>query len=276
IPEADQFAEGSREAGREAGGPDPRHQGGEPGEPAEQDRRVDRQADPRHGRARAGPAGGGRLPRPAPAGGAGDLGRAHRHGPGHPARAGGLEQQRRRRLRQPAIDRGPAKEGDPPDPQASQRQRDHRRQQVAPAARGDPVAGGAGGGDTGKAGEAVGISMLNLAGSSFDFGQVLFAVLTDCEHRRRSLAPEEAAEKLLEAAREKLAEIHESYVECGGTEDYFRDLEREVLETALPQYVPRAVEQTRREREGYDLWRGGDPVARAAFTLLGLVLGGLI
>jgi hypothetical protein len=118
--------------------------------------------------------------------------------------------------------------------------------------------------------------MLNLAGSSFDFGQVLFAILTECEHRRRGLAPEEAAEKLEEAAREKLAEIHESYVECGGTEGYFRDLEREVLETALPQYVPRAIEQTRREREGYDLWRGGDPVARAGFTLLGLVLGGLI
>jgi hypothetical protein len=118
--------------------------------------------------------------------------------------------------------------------------------------------------------------MLNLAGSSFDFGQVLFAVLTDCEHRRRGLAPEEAGEKLNEAAREKLAEIHESYVECGGTEDYFLDLTREILETAIPQYVPRAVAQTRLEREGYDLWRGGDPVARAAFGLLGLLLGGLL
>jgi hypothetical protein len=118
--------------------------------------------------------------------------------------------------------------------------------------------------------------MLNLAGSSFDFGQVLFAVLTECEHRRRSLAPEEAEEKLQQAAREKLAEIHESYAECGGTDDYFADLTREVLETAMPQYIPRAVEQTRREREGYDLWRGGDPTARAAFGILGLLLGGLL
>src|SRR5947199_3107213 len=116
--------------------------------------------------------------------------------------------------------------------------------------------------------------MLNLAGSSFDFGQVLFAVLTECEHRRRGLESEEAEEKLTEAAREKLAEIHESYVECGGTEDYFEDLTREILETAIPQYVPRAMEQTRLEREGYDLWRAGDPVARAAFGLLGLPMGG--
>jgi hypothetical protein len=118
--------------------------------------------------------------------------------------------------------------------------------------------------------------MLNLAGHSFDFGQVLFAVLTECEHRRRSLAPEAAAEKLFEAAREKLKEIHESYAECGGTEDYFAELTREILETTLPEYVPRAVEQTRLEREGYDLWRSGDPVARAAFGLLGLILGGLL
>jgi hypothetical protein len=118
--------------------------------------------------------------------------------------------------------------------------------------------------------------MLNLAGSSFDFGQVLFAILTECEHRRRSLEPEEAPEKLEEAAREKLAEIHESYVECGGTEDYFEDLTREVLETAIPRYIPKAVEQTRLEQEGWNLWRGGDPVARAAFGLLGLLLGGLL
>jgi hypothetical protein len=118
--------------------------------------------------------------------------------------------------------------------------------------------------------------MLNLAGHSYDFGQVLFAVLTDAEHRRRGLEPEEAEEKLAEAAKEKLEEIHASYIECGGTEDYFADLTREILETSLPQYVPRAIEQTRLEREGYDLWRCGDPVARAAFGLLGLVLGGIL
>jgi hypothetical protein len=118
--------------------------------------------------------------------------------------------------------------------------------------------------------------MLNLAGHSYDFSQVLFAVLTDCEHRRRGLPPDEAEEKLSEAAKEKLEEIHQSYVECGGTEDYFADLTREILETSLPQYVPRAIEQTRLEREGYELWRCGDPVARAAFGLLGLVLGGIL
>jgi hypothetical protein len=118
--------------------------------------------------------------------------------------------------------------------------------------------------------------MLNLAGSSYDFGNVLFAVLQECEHQRRALLPNEAEKRLQEIARAKLAEIRESYEECGGTEGYWNDLEREVLETTLPQYIPAAVEQNRLEKSNYDLWRQGDPAARAAFGLLGLVIGGLI
>ena len=118
--------------------------------------------------------------------------------------------------------------------------------------------------------------MLNLAGSSYDYGNVLFAVLQECEHNRRALLPNEAEARLRETARAKLAEIRESYEECGGTEPYWQELEREVLETALPQYVPAAVEQNRLERSNYDLWRGGEPVARAAFGFLGLLIGALI
>lgn len=118
--------------------------------------------------------------------------------------------------------------------------------------------------------------MLNLAGPAYDLGDVLFAVLEECEHARRAFAPGEAAERLRETARAKLDEIRESYEECGGTEPYWRVVEREVMETALPQYLPDAIEQTRLEAGNYDLWRRGDPAARAAFGLLGLVIGGLI
>ena len=58
--------------------------------------------------------------------------------------------------------------------------------------------------------------MLNLAGTSYDFGNVLFAVLQECEHQRRALLPNQAAARLQEIARAKLAEIHESYTELGG------------------------------------------------------------
>ena len=118
--------------------------------------------------------------------------------------------------------------------------------------------------------------MLNLAGASYDFGNVLFAVLQECEHKRRALLPNEAEARLREIARAKLAEIHESYAECGGSETYWQDLEREVIETTLPQYVSAAVEQNRLEKSNYDIWRQGDPIARVLFGLLGLVIGGLI
>ncbi|HKI06382.1 MAG TPA: hypothetical protein VKK31_30665 [Thermoanaerobaculia bacterium] len=118
--------------------------------------------------------------------------------------------------------------------------------------------------------------MLNLAGSSYDYGNVLFAVLQECEHNRRALLPNEAAARLQEIARTKLAEIRESYEECGGGEAYWQELEREVLETVLPQYVPAVVEQNRLEKSNYDLWRQGEPAARIAFGLLGLLIGALI
>ena len=42
--------------------------------------------------------------------------------------------------------------------------------------------------------------MINLAGSSYDYGNVLFAVLQECEHRRRGLLPNEAEARLREIA----------------------------------------------------------------------------
>jgi hypothetical protein len=118
--------------------------------------------------------------------------------------------------------------------------------------------------------------MLNLAGSSYDFGNVLFAVLQECEHRRRALLPNQGEQALMEIARQKLAEVRDSYEESGGTRPYWEDLEREVLTTAMPEYIAKAVEQTRLEKEGYGVWRGGDPAARAVFGLIGLIIGGLI
>ena len=79
-----------------------------------------------------------------------------------------------------------------------------------------------------------------------------------------------------EAYQRQVQKIRESYEECGGTAGYWQTLEREVMETAVPEYIPDAVEQTRLEKSKYDLWRGGDPAARALFGLIGLVIGGLI
>ncbi len=118
--------------------------------------------------------------------------------------------------------------------------------------------------------------MMNLAGPSYDFGNVLFAVLQECEHRRRGLLANEAERALYDVARAKLEQVHRSYLECGGGPEYWRELESEVLQTAMPQYVAAALEQTRLERTNYDLWRRGDPAARALWTVGALAVGGLI
>lgn len=55
--------------------------------------------------------------------------------------------------------------------------------------------------------------MYDPSGSSFDYGNVIFAVLQDCEHRRRSFSEEKTAEGITECAREKLARIRQSYFE---------------------------------------------------------------
>jgi hypothetical protein len=49
-----------------------------------------------------------------------------------------------------------------------------------------------------------------------------------------------------------------------------------VLEVALPRYFKLARDQHALERRGYDIWRGGDFIARAVFAVTGLVFGVVI
>ena len=118
--------------------------------------------------------------------------------------------------------------------------------------------------------------MLNIAGPEYDFGSVVFVVLEECEHRRRGFDDDEAEEQLLHVARAKLAKIKEAYDEFGGSPAYWKVLETEVLETAMPQYIVAAREMTALERAKFGIWRGGDPASRFAFALGGLLLGSII
>src|SRR5215212_9998446 len=115
--------------------------------------------------------------------------------------------------------------------------------------------------------------MLNIAGPEYDFGSVVFVVLEECEHRRRGFDYDEAEFQLLRLAREKLAKIKKAYDEFGGSPSYWKTLETEVLETAMPQYIDAAREMTALERAKFGIWRGGDPAARFVFALGGLLVG---
>ena len=117
--------------------------------------------------------------------------------------------------------------------------------------------------------------MLNLTGPEFDLANVVHAVLADCEHRRRAITGELAA-PLQESVRQKLVSIRAAYDEANGHAEYWSVIENEVMHTALPQYLPAAERQNRLERNNYDVWRGGDLAARAAFAFLGLTIGGII
>jgi hypothetical protein len=113
-------------------------------------------------------------------------------------------------------------------------------------------------------------SVLNIAGPEYDFGAVIFAVLQECEHRRRGVDDEK---QLMKVAREKLAQIKLAYDEFGGSTAYWKTLEKEVLETAMPQYVSQAARMNAMEREAFGVFRRGDVAARFLFGFAGLIAG---
>lgn len=119
-------------------------------------------------------------------------------------------------------------------------------------------------------------TMLNIAGPEYDFGNVVFVVLQECEHRRRGFEDEELDDRLLATARAKLKKIKAAYDEFGGAAGYWQSLEAEVLNTVMPQYIAGAREMNALEQAKFGVWRGGDPLARIAFALGGLLLAAML
>lgn len=118
--------------------------------------------------------------------------------------------------------------------------------------------------------------VLNIAGPEYDFGSVVFAVLEECEHRRRGFDNDEIEFRLDETAKAKLKKIKAAYDEFGGSPAYWKSLQTEVLDTAMPQYIQAAKEMNAMERAHFGVWRGGDPAARLTFAVGGLILGSII
>ena len=119
--------------------------------------------------------------------------------------------------------------------------------------------------------------MLNIAGPEYDFGSIVYVVLQDCEHRRRAFDEDEHfARQVRACATEKLAQIKRAYDEFGGSTVYWDALKKEVLETALPQYIDSAQEMTELERSGFGVWRKGDLSGRLIYALIGLVIGSIL
>jgi len=118
--------------------------------------------------------------------------------------------------------------------------------------------------------------VLNIAGPDYDYAQVVYAVLQECEHRRRGFDHDHFDREVKGCAREKLAQIKGAYDEFGGSGAYWESLEKEVIGVVVPQYAAAAREMNRLETTSFGVWRGGDIAARAAFALAGLLVGSII
>lgn len=118
--------------------------------------------------------------------------------------------------------------------------------------------------------------MLNIAGPEYDFGSVVFAVLQECEHRRRGVDDDDFDKVMDECAREKLAHIRKAYDEMDGSASYWESLENETLKVALPQYASAALEMNRQERNSFGMFHRGDISARFLYALIGLLIGSVI
>lgn len=118
--------------------------------------------------------------------------------------------------------------------------------------------------------------MLNIAGAEYDYAQVVYVVLQECEHRRRSFEEESFDSEVRTCAAEKLAEIKAVYDESGGSAVYWEALEKEVDDVVLPQYIVASNLMNGMERNSFGIWRGGDIGARFAFALAGLLIGSII
>ncbi|HEV7487824.1 MAG TPA: hypothetical protein VGQ65_19315 [Thermoanaerobaculia bacterium] len=118
--------------------------------------------------------------------------------------------------------------------------------------------------------------MLNIAGADYDYAQVVYVVLQECEHHRRSFDEATFDAEVRACANAKLAEVKAAYDEFGGSAAYWETLEKEVEEVVLPQYEAAAREMNELESNHFHIWRDGDLSARFVFALIGLIIGSII
>jgi len=110
--------------------------------------------------------------------------------------------------------------------------------------------------------------------SEFSARAVTVQVLEHLERRRPELVGHD--DRVREEIKGALAPVRRSYAETELPGGYIDALERELAATVPARWRAVAEPFTRLEQAGFRLWRGGDPIARLSYVLVGLVLGGLI
>jgi hypothetical protein len=106
--------------------------------------------------------------------------------------------------------------------------------------------------------------------SDFSARRVGAQVLEHLERRRPAIADSE--EKVVAEARRALEPVRRAYAELQLPAEYMDALEDEVVATLAPRWRAAADPFTRLEAAGFSLWRGGDPIARMTYVLVGLLV----
>ena len=107
----------------------------------------------------------------------------------------------------------------------------------------------------------------------FSAKHVALQVLERLERRRAEIVRDEAAVQA--EVKDALAPIRKAYEEAQLPLPFLDGLEEEITRTVPVAWRTAALGYTHREGNEFGLWRGGDPVARLAYVLIGLVIGGL-
>jgi hypothetical protein len=114
--------------------------------------------------------------------------------------------------------------------------------------------------------------------SHFQLAELTAHLVALLERRRAAFDvwDEKAEASLLEGANEALDEAGKQFQELADDQPYWTRTTEALREVAVPRYLRLAKAQHALEKRGYDAWRGGDFISRAAYAGLGLVMGVII
>jgi hypothetical protein len=108
----------------------------------------------------------------------------------------------------------------------------------------------------------------------FSAQTVTLSVLAHLERRRHAIADDPARVQTEVTA--ALVPVREAYREAELPPAYMEALATEIVQSVPERWRALATRYSALEARDFDVWRGGDPIARLTYVLLALLIGGMI
>jgi hypothetical protein len=106
----------------------------------------------------------------------------------------------------------------------------------------------------------------------FSAQAVTLSVLAHLERRRHSITAD--PERVKEEVSAALVPVREAYREAELPPAYMEALATEIMQSVPERWRRLAARFTSLEGRDFDVWRGGDPIARLTYVVLALAIGG--